>query len=774
MKKATSRLFVSFLYLVFTIFCVVSPSFALSSCPQPQDMMAHPKDPAWDNRVCINKLVNYVYSLPQSQRTQLANTYGKSLTKAAEIMRNRTERLRRANDQAYEQWENTYNSFAHCFGTASGMVEWNGYAYVPVKGQTRSPVEEQIQKGIQSQVSRETQMEVLPGWPRSEVWDKLAKASKHVPDLQGLLNSMLKNVKAGADLTPFLELIIREGKSDPESSNYISNDVMNMAFMLYAYSIPANQADKILKYTHSNYVPRVRWAAASAVAYFAKDTKKGTKLVPNNPLGRLILTDDQREEVLPIFWAVFDGSKTNLSRMVVQYYLSRIYGNVNWMALNIPDPSSSSTHSAVFGPMNLVLAPSMVEMLTAEVGASLPSAMEVLSVSLAAPATTATGVAVLGNVPMVVLGMALDDAFTPMYRIAFEQKLRESLHIEKQSAAPAQAETDAAVSPRQVAYENAAQSHVQTQTRARSAAQTSSPTWIAAERITSEIPAGYGIEVLPASWMLNSDAVDVIDNQAISKAETQSAAKTEEGPQTCSFQYVDAGALPENLIKSLIKTKSVLLADAETATAWERFVENCSPLPEEQCPQEVAQLKHIKSLSKSFYASGVTQKTQGDRRLNLYVRAVYRQAHGGWIAAVEYPKVGAQALDNLLSFVERTFFRVSEGEMSFGQRIMNLISGGHFREKIGMFLFRDGLHGPEGKDLFGMGKSGYMKQRDDGLFKHFHVEHLCGYNSRSSAKQVCTPGSAAIAGEKYICNLAFYYCADPQNLATCASRLMPD
>ncbi len=667
-------------------------------CPNSEKMMANPDHSGWKNPMCFLEVAAYVKSLKDKGPAK-CQEHGEAMQQMFEKNRQKIRDLRVANNPEWDTWFTVRSELLQTCRMADPNYAyvWNAkkrdYVKVP---RTRDEV---IQKKVEHQTAMAKIMEVLPGWPRPKVWDDTSKANKRVVNLQGLLDLMIQKVQAGADLTPFIELIVNEGKPNKQDPHYVSDDVINTAFLLYAYSVPANRADKILKYTNTKYAPRVRFAAASAVAEFAQNNKTRNGLVSNEPSGRLALTDKQREQVLDVFGVVFDNAKTDLTRAVVQYRLKRVYGDVNWMANN-ERPVTQRRNQAAIGPITLVLTPSLAQMLAAEasayassIGASIASGTTALQAALAAPATALTGEVFIGAVPVVIFGMALDDAFAPTYRAAFEHKLREALGV---GAIPVIEGTEGMVAQ------------------------------------------AVNIKDLVSSWAEADDFATV----RTERAQFNQCVYT--GRSTPS-------PLPKRMIKDF-----VLYADGDTKVKFDY----CDDHWDNWCAKDLMELQEVWNQRNSFMAQLPGNITV--RPPQIFVRAVYRwpekgprtMDNGQWIPSVELAVNGSGKIDQMFAFVlslfvdETTWTRLNEYDFVKNMRKPYMPSKKFpARNFLRDTKIRNGVHS---KDM--------LKYDFEAQKPHFHVERECNYTPGTGTMQVCSMSRGTVSGtKKYICNLSIQY-----------------
>lgn len=704
-------------------------------CPNPEKMMANPDHSGWKNPMCFLEVSAYVKSLKDKGPAK-CQEHGEALQQMFEKNRQKIRDLRVANNPEWDTWFTVRSELLQTCRMADPNYAyvWNAqkrdYVKVP---RTRDEV---IQKKVEHQTAMAKIMEVLPGWPRPKVWNDTAQANKRVENLQGLLDLMIQKVQAGADLTPFIELIVNEGKPNKQDPHYVSDDVINTAFLLYAYNVPANRADKILKYTNKKYAPRVRFAAASAVAEFAQNSKTRNGLVPNEPSGRLALTDKQREQVLDIFGVVFDNAKTDLTRAVVQYRLKRVYGDVNWMANNERLVAQRKNQAAI-GPITLVLTPSLAQMLAAEasayassIGASVASGTTALQAALAAPATALTGEVFIGAVPVVIFGMALDDAFAPTYKAAFEHKLREALGVENDG---------------EMTINNPA-------------------------AMQAALASGIGA----TAWI-----------KALTSERTDAAVKEQlKNASQCMHFYQPLkkhGAFPMS-VQALELSNFILVGDCipggsgkytcPTRTHWEAVKKTCAPEGilepwNDMCEKEVKELKTVWAQQESFWVQVPTKNGMEDTHNNLYVRAIYRD--GKWIPNVEFTIPGQVFAGKMMKFVKMwlendipAMLGGADPATAIGtaERILN----GKFDPKTlkNDVNLRHGIH-----DNFQSGQQ----------LRHFHMEKRCSYTPSTNLEyyEECDyrAGNATnLTGkEQYVCNLALYYCTMGGDLAKCAAEM---
>ena len=681
-------------------------------CPDSEKMMANSTHAGWSNPMCFLEVAAYVKSLGKAGPNK-CQEHGAALQKMFENNREKIRDLRRANDPAWDTWFTVRSELLQTcrMEDPNYAYVWNSkqrdYVKVP---RTRDEV---IQKKVEHQTAMAKIMDVLPGWPRPKAWNDTAQANKRVENLQGLLDLMIQKVQAGADLTPFIELIVNEGSPKKNNPHYVSDDVVNTAFLLYAYNVPANRADKVLKYTHNKYAPRVRFAAASAVAEFAKDKKTRNGLVANDPSGRLSLSDKQREQVLDIFGIVFDNAKTDLTREVVQYQLNRVYGDVNWLAKQ-DNSVAQRKNQAALGPITLVLTPSLAQMLAAEasayassIGASVASGTTALQAALAAPATALTGEVLIGAVPVVIFGMALDDAFAPTYRKAFEHKLREALHMKTEGI--------------------------------------------------GTVSVGVGAEY--------DDEFYVAGAQVQTKTQTEAQTKTQTQRNVCVYLGVSSDMIPDMsrtdagsgvLSNSALKNpKFILLGDAETYEHWndrtslgitrgECIRKNLSP----ECIAEREQLQRLYNKRNSFVGGSTSATGSAMSVRKLYARAVWRRWK--WVLSVENAD-GHEIMEGS---------RPQSTNKSIGEVLENT-----FDEDLA-FTLKDLLRW-ESTNFEEFSPRGWSVKIRNGVHdvnnptaNHFHLEQTCPFNP-AGGEQICKFEKYTIpsakGGEYYICNLAIYH-----------------
>lgn len=251
----------------------------------------------------------------------------------------------------------------------------------------------------------EQQEEVLPGWTRAEV-AKSVYGKKSSQQQQALFNKIQDAARRGADLKPFIEFLINKGSASPDAPNYVSAALLNVSFMIYAKSVPDSRT--IFKYTSSGYSTRVNFAAANALAEFARTRQKEDgSLELNQPAGHFELSAQQRQGLLRIFALTVAGKAQKDPKSPV--YLSLLY-KVGRLYENPEDKLSQAV--AVNRPNKIGL-----EEASAAVVLALPKeAVAATSLSTMASATVAVGGVVL-------VYIAVNEALAPALKNAFLDEL---------------------------------------------------------------------------------------------------------------------------------------------------------------------------------------------------------------------------------------------------------------------------------------------------------------------------------------------------------------
>ncbi|MBR2081485.1 MAG: hypothetical protein IJ876_00485 [Elusimicrobiaceae bacterium] len=672
---------------------------APSSCASAQNMLRSSNNPSWRNSRCVLLFARYIRNLDEQSRDQIARRDITVLREVSNAMKDRLTALRREQGQSaeWESWYNAYNTFARSFGETAGAYVWD-------KSQQAYVLEDRVEQAVNQQVQ---QAVVLPGWPRKQAWPDIAGANKNVTNLQGLLDLMVQRVQAGADLTPFIELIVNEGKPNKADPHYVSDDVINTAFLLYAYSIPANRADQLLTYTDRKYAARVRFAAASAAAEFAKNRKtRNGKYAANEPSGRLTLSDSQREQILWTLEPVYDNAKTELTRLVVQYRLSRVYENMQDMHLLHNTTAQSDTNMAVFAPA-IALTPTLAEMFAAQasayaasIGMEVTSGFAALQGAMASGATAAAGEVLIVTAPVIVFGVALDDAFAPTYRAAFENKLRESLRVETVPAAT-----------------------------------------VMEDAYTQAFDGTYMVETLTNTR-----------TEAATKTQVQQTApcihqySSQMNAACPSFEAIPLqGTFKEAYKQNPVLIQSKFITGGASQGALRLALKN---------PAELAQLEQIWQERCSFMTKIPTGVgTQSARR--GFVRATYYA--GRWIPTVEASIMtginidrnggvndqGGPSKKNLpmkkfLAFI-KSWANADLTNLTYG-----IMKRQNFKpQQVGNVWVRNGIH----------------QDRSKPTPDHIHIEKICAYTPGSVAVEMCqfNPTAPSIGKNLYQCNLSLQY-----------------
>ncbi len=238
---------------------------------------------------------------------------------------------------------------------------------------------------------------LLPGWPRAL---QESQGKKSNAQLRALLEKLLKTYEQGADLTAYIEELVK-GSANPSDSNYVSAYLLNFSFVLYAKSIAANEKERIFKFIRGNYPLRVKWAAAQAIVGVES--------------GKFSLSDADKTQLL----TVFAGVNKNLSKenredlavyQVLLYLTSRLYDSPAEKLRQATESIASSGSGFEAGMVVVAVLPS-TELATALEGAALSEAALVVGA-------------------IIVVGIAFKQALSPMAQRAFNNLLRHNLETE--------------------------------------------------------------------------------------------------------------------------------------------------------------------------------------------------------------------------------------------------------------------------------------------------------------------------------------------------------
>ncbi len=673
-----------------------------------QRMLSSTNDSGWKSPYCYVELINYIESLgSEGPRQCRAHKEVIGSTMEGYSKQQVGYYYSKGDQENWNLWRTAregvlaachFQSREYCWTYNSNTCQYSDKHYYTV--------EEQVQKQVELKTALDKIVEVLPGWPRNQAWSELAAGSTKVERLQGLLDLMLSKVRAGEDLTPFIELIVNEGKPNKADPHHVSDDVINTAFLLYAYSIPADHADKILTYTDGKYAARVRFAAAQAASQFAKDhVNNFGRTVVNEPAGRLVLNSAQRNKILSVFQPIYQSFRTTmLTKALLASYVERIYDDPYGKLERQSGQRDGSL--AAFAPA-IVLGPTVAESLAAaaqayaaSIGAEAATGIAALEGTLASGATATFGQVLVVAVPVVVFGVALDDAFAPTYRTIFENKLRESLRVETIPAAT-----------------------------------------VMEDAYTQAFDGTYMVETL-------------------TNTRTEAATKTQVQQTTpCIHQYssqmnvacpsFEAIPLQGTFMEAYAQNPALIQSKFITGGASQGALRLAL-----QNPAELAQLEQIWQERCSFMTKVPTGAgTQSTRR--GFVRATYYA--GRWIPTVEASIMtginidrnggvndqGGPSKKNLpmkkfLAFI-KSWANADWTNLTYG-----IMKRQNFKpQQVGNVWVRNGIH----------------QDRSKPTPDHIHIEKICAYTPGSAAVEMCqfNPTAPSIGTNLYQCNLSLQY-----------------
>lgn len=136
-----------------------------------------------------------------------------------------------------------------------------------------------------------------------EEFEKLCKEKpQELPKVFQKLSEKLRSaIESGEDISPLITLLAKDSSIIPEDTHYVPLQLIQMAFLMYAYSLKPNEAEKIMQYI-TNKREYIRYVTASAVAEVAESSIGANGgLVPNQaPVGHLKLNSTQRAQAVKV------------------------------------------------------------------------------------------------------------------------------------------------------------------------------------------------------------------------------------------------------------------------------------------------------------------------------------------------------------------------------------------------------------------------------------------------------------------------------------------
>ena len=690
--------------VIFTIIAGFTSSAIAAPLCQIEGMLDSAQNSSWNYPICYVQLADHIDRLGKPTGPDICHQRKPVIAESVNnLILNVIPELRRANDTKYEDWLAVRSQLLHSCDMVDSNYYWSWNKNSKTYERKRyANQEEKLKKQLERETIVDHVRNVLPDYPQTEAWQDIDRANQHTGMLQGLLDKMLAKAQSGQDLQPFIELIVNEGTLSKQDPRYVSDNLLNTAFYLYAYSLPSADAAKLTAYTTSKYNGRVRYAAASAAAEFAVNyqTSDGRKITNTNPSGRLAFTDIQRRQVAEVLATVdktLDKQENRTTHLMLLSKLARLY----------EDPGAAVEKYAQAVPIS------------EQSGNNWAGLLASGSLAMVVPEDAATTALAAGAMEVSIAGLfvysfykAFEDsgASRAMQRAVFENKMLESL-----SARPDVTQALPQESIGEVEDDNSAVTQAVS---------------FDAERFVEEVNA----------------------------AQTAQAVNTKVQNFRCVYEYVNHSemlpvnkkcwAKPTNRERSScpVYVNFILRADPGTQVQWNNFINYCADTASPSsasvsCKQQTKELMDVWKYKKSFKME-IPKGTNGAIPWKLFVRAVYRNGH--WIPDAEFSMTGGY-LDDLITFTERLISRGPQAPQTISgaiERIVNSTRGTSINLKEVPSNWWNQLR--DGKHV----DSNYTEE-------HFHVERMCSYTPGSTSKIPCaTPTQGP---NDYVCNLSMHW-----------------
>ena len=147
-----------------------------------------------------------------------------------------------------------------------------------------------------------------------EEFEKLCKEKpQELPKVFQKLSEKLRSaIESGEDISPLITLLAKDSSIIPEDTHYVPLQLIQMAFLMYAYSLKPNEAQKIMQHI-TNKKEFIRHAVASAVAEHAKYSvgQSGGQVLNESPVGHLQLNANQRALAVEVLRQSVAGYKAD-------------------------------------------------------------------------------------------------------------------------------------------------------------------------------------------------------------------------------------------------------------------------------------------------------------------------------------------------------------------------------------------------------------------------------------------------------------------------------
>lgn len=646
-----------------------------------QGMLKNPSHPDWHRAACLDDLSKFLNKKKLSDSEQAV---------VVAAMRNLDSFIRgqlQKGNQAYAK---------KLSESMIALAPVTGVEYAVQKLDTSgNPVSETIKKAV-------SQQEVLPGMTAAQA-NEVFSADKSLEEISDSAQ-LLTYAASQGKMEPFIRYIVRS-YSNPSLSTHINPDLVSMAFIYYAESLPPEKAADLIRYLDSSYDRFIRLSAAQAAMIFSKTrvAADGKSHILNEPAGKFNFSAAQRRTLLKVTALVYQSSEDSLRREILARQMGRIYEDSKWQLETVDVRAMAKAETSGWDQIA-----SMVLVLRASppvAGQAARSGVGTVFPSAGFTTAAAGGVAV-GTVWLAV--ESLDESLTPIYKKRFEDGLFDALFpsVEEPTLAP---------------------------------------------EVFSVEDDKFGELYAFSVW---TDDMARFGNAALSRTDAAAKTKNKKPHPTCKYMYtynerkwrldkldsyVNPGDAPS-------KTRLAVLRQCLGRTWYcparlpkeGGIFSNCkaeniimmSPFLT-ACNKDIKELVAVRNVARSFYDSA--NPAEG----NLYTRAIYR--YGQWVPETEVGIVAPSRKNNLPTRVKDLFF----------DEIWRKIGDGNVLREFdapfplgGDAVFRNGKHEQSRRYEYdpNTGKMGRY-QGGNPAYRHIHYEEKKAYPKANP----------------YICNHVIYY-----------------
>lgn len=249
-----------------------------------------------------------------------------------------------------------------------------------------------------------------------EEFEKLcqAKAENLPANLKEIADKLKLAIARGEDVGPFIEMLAKDSSLDPSAVNYVPFELIQMAFLMYAYSLKPNEASKIMGYINheKEYIRYVTAAAVGEVSQYSIGANGGN-VANESPVGHLQLNSSQRA-----------SAAKELKQSIAGYTQDCVAKRLDILRLHRLDQRETSNSGVT--TINYASCPTNDGTLAA-VMLLVTTTGEVVAVEAGGAATIEAFPATLAIGFFVATGIALNEAFKPGYRRQYTTGLLQAI-----------------------------------------------------------------------------------------------------------------------------------------------------------------------------------------------------------------------------------------------------------------------------------------------------------------------------------------------------------